>query len=74
MGTGVVLALFVLCAGFFAANAFRWKRHNREMDRRRERRDLDSRRHHFRGSLDMEADRGQPAPPPKQPEADGYSS
>jgi hypothetical protein len=58
MGIGAIVSLFVLFAGFFVARAFRWRRYNRDSERRRELRDLGSRRHHFRGSLDVELVKG----------------
>jgi len=71
MGGGTLLALAVRFAGFCAANAFRWRRINRRSDRRREQRDLERRRHHYRGSLEMEADQGFPARPTQGPASAG---
>jgi hypothetical protein len=51
---GVVLALFVVFGGLAAARGFRWKRQRRADDERPVQKDLASRRHHFRGSLDVE--------------------
>jgi hypothetical protein len=51
---GLVLALFVLFGGFVTARGFRWKRQRLADEERLIRRDQDSRRHHFRGNLDVE--------------------
>ena len=49
--TGVLLAM---SGGFVAARFFRLRRYDSEVERRLERKDLESRRHHFRGRPDME--------------------
>jgi len=70
----VLIAVVVLSAAFMVARAFRWRRAGRDDELRREQRDLERRRHHFRGSLEMEADGGRPVPPARPVEGDGASS
>jgi hypothetical protein len=56
----IVVALCVASGGFVVARAFRFRNFHKRDEARRQRRDEVSRRHHFRGSLDMELDQGIP--------------
>jgi hypothetical protein len=58
MGVGVTLAVVVMSGGFMAARAFRSRRFERSSNAGRERLALNRRRHHFRGSLDLEVVKG----------------
>jgi hypothetical protein len=51
---GPTVGLVVMVGGFAAARAFRMKRYGDGVTRRIERKDLESRRHHFTGRADME--------------------
>jgi hypothetical protein len=73
---GIVIAVVVIVSGWAAQRGFRWKRQKDAFARHLEERDLATRRHHFRGALDVElepgpmsgeppvAGTGDPAPPP----------
>jgi hypothetical protein len=50
----VVAGLVVVSGGLIAARVFRLKRYGDRVQRRIEQKDLDSRKHHFRGRPDME--------------------
>lgn len=68
----IVLGLLVVFGGFGAARAFRWRRNEQRMEERRQAKDELRRRHHFRGALDFELEKG-PALRDRtegQPEAD----
>jgi hypothetical protein len=58
MGIGVLGAVVVMAGGFTVARAMRFRRRIREDDERRQSEDLNRRRHHFRGSLDLELEQG----------------
>jgi len=67
MGIGVLGAVVVMAAGFMVARAMRFRRRMREDDERREREDLNRRRNHFRGSLELELEQG-PSRGPSSPQ------
>jgi hypothetical protein len=69
MSLEVIVALCVVCAGFIAARAFRFRRMNARDERRRELRDEKKRERHFRGSLEFELEKGPPTRPGDDPPA-----
>jgi hypothetical protein len=69
MGIEIVVAVAIMSGGFVAARAFHFKRMNQADNARRERKELQRRKNHFRGSLDLELDQG-PSRPPATTEID----
>jgi hypothetical protein len=68
---GIVLAVAVIVSGLAAQRGFRWKRQQDAFQRHLEEKDLASRRHHFRGALDVELEQSPPYDGPPLPRADG---
>jgi hypothetical protein len=65
-----IICLFILCGGWVAARAFRFKRWQRRDDEHHEKQSFKARQSHFRGSLEFEKDQGiaKPESPPKNSE------
>jgi hypothetical protein len=57
---GLVIGLVVICSGFIAHRGFAWKRQRDAFTDHLEQKDLASRRHHFRGAVDVELISGPP--------------
>jgi hypothetical protein len=66
MQIGIVVGIFGMFGGFTAARAFQFWRLRHADDTRLSQKEVARRRHHFRGSLEMELD-SKPAPGPSEP-------